>query len=75
VKDASFQPVVNDDLAIFVPIKQLESIAAPVAKHEEVARMWIATQTGAYHLGQRIEALAEINRLGAEPNAHRGRQV
>src|SRR5208282_28277 len=48
---------------------------APAAEHEQVTRKWIGIQLLPTQLGQRVNALAEIDRLHRHQNPHLRRDL
>src|ERR1700676_2554108 len=64
-----------DDEAVLVPVQQLDAVAALIAKHEDVPGEGIVVEVLPHLLGQAVEAAAEIDGLGAEPDADSRREA
>lgn len=58
-------------LAIFIPVQELQSIAAARAKSEEVSGLRILTRDVLGLFGKAIKPAAHVRRAGAQPDPHR----
>jgi hypothetical protein len=50
--------LVNDDISVLVPVKQLDPVATLVAEDKNVPRERVVVQVLSYLLGQSVEATA-----------------
>src|SRR5262245_54965864 len=55
LEDATFEPLVKNDPAVVVPIQQLHSVTASIAKHKQVSAERIAAHFITHNSSQAIE--------------------
>src|SRR5207302_3865904 len=75
VKGALFQTLVDNHVAVLIPVEELDPVAAAVAKYEDVSREGIGLEVLPHQLGQRVKALAQIGRLNGQPDTHGRRKA
>src|SRR5438132_1007019 len=74
-KRALFQTLVDNHIAVLIPVQQLDPVAAAVAKDEDVSGERLGLQVLPHELRQRVKAFAQIGRLNAQPNTHGRRKT
>jgi hypothetical protein len=72
LKGPGLESLVPDDEPVTVPPEELDPIATPVEKEEEVTRERVLSQEFPNHTLETVESFSHIRRLGAQENAHRG---
>lgn len=69
LEGAFFESLVPQAKAIGFEVEQLDAVAAPGAKDEEVAGEWIAAEMFADHAGEAVEAAAHVGGERAQEDA------
>jgi hypothetical protein len=72
-EDSGFEPLIKNDEAVIVPEQELQPVASPIAKHEQVPAQWIAAQLIAHDPGQAVERKMEIDGGGMKVDFHERR--
>jgi hypothetical protein len=75
LKSSSLKSFVPDYEPITVPPEQLDAIATPVEKEEEVTRARVLPQEFPNHALETIESFSHIRWPNAKENAHRGGEL
>src|SRR5262249_44646397 len=70
-----FESLINDDVAVLVPVEQLDSVGTLVPEDEDVPGQGVMVQLLPHLRGKPVEATAQIDRGGRQPNAHRRGEV
>ena len=74
-EDASLEPLVPERVAIAVPVEDLEAIAAPISKDEEMAAEGIQADGRGGEGSEAVESLPEIRWPNGQENADGGWEV
>src|SRR5262249_57086350 len=68
--NSGLKPLINNYVSVTVPIEQLDSVAAAIAKDKDVPRQGVIAQVLPDQLGQSVESFAEVGRCQGQPDAH-----
>ena len=68
----AFQPLVPQGESIAIPVEDLDPITSAISEDEEVSRERVLSDLLANELGQTVEALPHIGRIGGQRDADGG---
>src|SRR6266581_807472 len=72
---AHFEPLVEDDETVFVPVEEFDAVSALIAEDEELTGKRVVLELLANQLGQGVERFAQVGGTTGQPDAHGGGQA